>query len=88
MNSQHPRLSQNLSMEPKRGIRGSDSRSLRDGTPNPAYVVEWVAALQVDLMSGGILSVKKEDLKKVQSLKKSYLKFYCTFANLLASQRD
>ena len=51
MNPQHPRLSQNLLMEPKRGIRGSDSRSLRDGTPNPAYVVEWAAALQVDLIS-------------------------------------
>ena len=39
-------------------------------------------------MSGGILSVKKEDLKKVQSLKKILPQVYCTFANLLASQRD
>ena len=27
-------------------------------------------------------------VKQVQGLKKSYLKFYCKFANLLASQRD
>ena len=83
---QHPRLSQNLLMEPTRGIRGSDSRSLRDGTPNQAYIVEWATALQVDSISGGSLGVKMEDLKKVQSLKKSYAKFYCTFSNPLASQ--
>ena len=61
---------------------------MRDGPPNPAYVVEWVRALQVDQISGGVLNVKKEVLKRVQDLKKSYLKFYCTYANLLASQRD
>ena len=59
MNSRNPRLSQNLSMEPSRGIRGTDSRSLRDGTPNPAYVVEWVGAVQVDLISGGALIRKR-----------------------------
>ena len=75
-------------MEATRGIRGADSRSLRGRTPNPAYVVEWEGALQVDLISGGVLNVKKEVLKTVPGLKKSYLKFYCTFANLLASQRD
>ena len=75
MNSQHPRLSQNLSIEPKRGIRGSDFGSFRDGTPNPAYVVEWVSAFQVDLMSGGILSVIKEDFKKVHSLKNPTSRF-------------
>ena len=80
MNSRNHRLSQNLSMEPSRGIRGTDSRSLRDGTPNPADVV--------DLISGGALNVKIGVVKQVQGLKKSYLKFYCKFANLLAFQRD
>ena len=61
---------------------------MRDGPPSPAYVVEWVGSLQVDLISGGTLNVNKEVLEKVQGLKKSYLKFYCTFANLLAPQRD
>ena len=42
MNSRNPRLSHNLSMEVTRGIRGAESTSLRDGTPNTAYVVEWV----------------------------------------------
>ena len=69
MKSRNPRLSQNLSMEPSRGIRGTDSRSLMDGTPNPAYVVEWVGALQVDLISGGALNVKKDAVKQVQGLK-------------------
>ena len=36
-----------------------------------------LAALQVDLISGGPLSVKKEEFKRVQS-----------YTNLLASQRD
>ena len=35
--SKHPRLSQNISMEL---LRGTESRNLRDGTPNPAYIVE------------------------------------------------
>ena len=52
-------LSQNLSTEATRGVRGTNSRYLRDGTPNSAYVVEWVGSLQVDLISGGALSVKK-----------------------------
>ena len=33
------------------------------------------------------MNVKKEVVKRVQGLKKSYLKFYCN-ANLLGSQRD
>ena len=80
----NPTLSQNLSLKLTRGIRGAESRSLRDGTSNPAYVVEWVGALQVDLIPEGVLNVKKEVLKKVQGLKKSYLKFYCTFGNLIS----
>ena len=88
MNSRNPRLSQNLSMEAARGVRGPESGSQGDGTPNPAYVAEGVGALQVDLISGRILNIKKEVLKIVQGLNKSYLKFYCNYANLLASQRD
>ena len=60
----------------------------RDGTPNQAYVVEWIGALQVDFISGGALSVIKEVVKQVQGLRKGYLKFYCKLANLLASQRE
>ena len=68
-------------------VRGTNSRYLRDGTPNPAYVVDWVGSVQVDIISGGALNVKKDVLKQVQGLRKSYLKYYCKFANLLASQR-
>ena len=56
--------------------------------PTQPIFVEWVGALRVDLISEGVLNVKKEALKRVQGLKKSYLKFYCTYAKLLASQRD
>ena len=41
-----------------------------------------------DLVTGGALRIEKEDLKNVQGLTKSYLKFYATFANLLSSQRE
>ena len=64
---------QNLYMEPSSGIRGTDSRSVRDGPPNPAHVVEWVGAVQVDLISEGALNVKRDLVKWVQGLKKSYL---------------
>ena len=57
-NSKHPRLSTNLQLEPKRGVRGSKSRNLREGTPNPAYIVEWVAAVQLDLITGGALKIE------------------------------
>ena len=66
--SRTPRLSQNLSMEATRGLRGTNSRYLRDGTPNPACVVEWVGSLQVDLISGGALIVKNEVVKLIQNL--------------------
>ena len=59
-----------------------------DGNPNPAYMVEWAGALQVDFITGGTLSVTKKVVKQVEGLKKGYLKYYCMFANILASQRD
>ena len=40
MSSKYQRLSQNLSMEPMRGIGGTESRSVRDGTLNPTYLDE------------------------------------------------
>ena len=36
----------------------------------------------------GTLSVTKKVVKQVEGLKKGYLKYYCKFANILASQRD
>ena len=63
-NSKHPRLSQYLSMEPLRGVRGTESRNLRDGTPNPAYIVEWAAAVQLDLITGGALKIESADVTK------------------------
>ena len=75
-------------MDPHRGVRGTISRYLNDGSPNPVYVVEWPAGLQTDFMTGGALSVTKEVLKQVEGLKKGYLKYYCKFSNILASQKD
>ena len=75
-------------MEATREVRGTNSRYLRDGTPNPAYVVEWVGALHVDFILCGALSVKKEVVKQVEGLRNRYLKFYCKFAKILASQTD
>ena len=34
------------------------------------------------------MSVTKKVVKQVEGLKKGYLKYYCKFANILASQRD
>ena len=49
----------------------------------------WLGgALQVYLITGGALNVKKDLVKQVKGLKKSYLKFYGKFASLLASQHD
>ena len=61
VSSRNPRLSQNLSMESPRGVRGTTSRYLRDGNPNPAYVVEWEvpAATEGEL----VLSTEKTNLE-------------------------
>ena len=88
VSSRNPRQAQNLSMDPHRGVRGTNNRYINDGTPNPAYVVEWAAGLKTDKMTGGSLSVSKEVLKQVGGLKKGYLKFYCKYSNILASQKD
>ena len=61
-------------MDSHRGVRGTISRYLNDGTPNPAYVVEWAAGLQTDFMTGGALYVTKEVLKQVDGFKNGYLK--------------
>ena len=88
VSSRSPRQAQNLSMDSQRGVRGTISRYLNNSTPNPAYVVEWAAGLQTDFMTGGAFSVTKEVLKQVDGLKKGYLKYYCKFSNMLASQKD
>ena len=77
VSSRNPRQALHLSMDPNRGVRSTNSKYLNDGTPNPAYVVEWAAGLHTDMMTGGSLSVTKEVLKQVGGLKKGYLKFYC-----------
>ena len=59
-----------------RGVRSTNSRYINDGTPDPAYVVEWAAGLQTDMMTGGSQSLTKEVLKKVEGFKKGYLKNY------------
>ena len=79
------RQAQNLSMDSHRGVRGIISRYLNDGTPNPAYMVEWAGGLQSDFMTGGALSVTKEVLKQVEGSKKGYSKYYCKFSNILAT---
>ena len=37
VSSRNPRQSQNLSMDSTRGVRGTTSRYLRDGTPQPMW---------------------------------------------------
>ena len=83
--SKYPKLSQNRSMEPLRGNMGTEFRSLRDGTPNPTYLVELAAAIKLDLITGGALKIEAKNLKQVQGLNKSYLKHYATFGNLVSS---
>ena len=45
VNSRNPRVAKHLSMDPNRGVRGTENRYLNDGTPNPAFVVEWASWL-------------------------------------------
>ena len=61
---------------------------LSDGTPNPAYVVEWAAGFQSDMMTGGSLLITKEVAKRIQALKKGYCKFYCEHFNILCNQKE
>ena len=60
VNSRNPRQAKHLSMDPHRGVRSTANRYLNDGTPNPAYVVEWAAGFQTDMMTGGSLSITKK----------------------------
>ena len=57
VSSGNPRQAQNLSIDSHRGVRGTISRYLNDGSPNPVYVVEWAGGLQVYFITGGALSV-------------------------------
>ena len=70
-------MAKHLSMDPHRGVRSTENRYLNDGTPNPAYEVEWAAGFQTDMFTGGSLSISKEVFKRIQGLKKGYCKFYC-----------
>ena len=63
-NSRNPRVAKHLSMDPHRGIRSTEDRLLSDSTPKPAYVVEWAAGFQSDMMTGGSLLITKEVAKR------------------------
>ena len=69
-------MSANLILDAQRGARANQSRTLSDGTPSPAYMVEWVSAIKTDLLSGVTLRVEQNDTVRVQELKKGFLKHY------------
>ena len=62
-------------------------RHLTDGSPSPAYLTEWVAALQLDIMTQGGVKVDNKLVSDVQPRKKNFSKFYCKLANILADQK-
>ena len=41
--SKYARMSTNLILDAERGVRATLSRTLSDGTPSPAFMVEWVS---------------------------------------------
>ena len=58
LNFKFARMSTNLILDDQRGVRATQSRKLSDGTPSPAYMVEWVSSIQTDLLSKGTLKVE------------------------------
>ena len=75
-------------MDPHRGVRSTENRYLNDGMPNLAYVVERDTGLQIDLLTGGSISISKEVFKRIQGLKKGYCKFYCQHYKILCNQKE
>ena len=52
VNPNGPKLTKTLFLEGSR-VRATESRHLADWTPSPAYLTEWVAALQLDILTRG-----------------------------------
>ena len=62
----------NVVLDEGRGIRATASMSLKDGTPSPPYVVEWVSALQTDLLIVGTVKVDDKVRQRVDVMKKGF----------------
>ena len=45
--------------------KAANLHSLQTFIFNPAYIVEWVAAVQLDLITGGALKIEAADVTKV-----------------------
>ena len=58
-------------LDGQRGVRAAKSRTLSDGAPSPAYMVEWMCAIQTNILSGGKLRVQENDRVKVKGLRKA-----------------
>ena len=46
-------------LDGQRGVRAAKSRTLSDGAPSPAYMVEWMCAIQTNILSRGKLRVQE-----------------------------
>ena len=78
-------MSTNLSLAVQRGMRAAQSRALPDGAPSPAYMVEWVCAIQCNILSGGKLKVQEHDKVRVKELRKQFFKVSASHANYCIS---
>ena len=88
MSSKYARMPLNVVLDEGRGIRATASMSLKDGTPSPPYVVEWVSALQSDLLIVGTVKLDDKVRQRVDVMKKGFLRHFCNKANSLADQRE
>ena len=60
--SKFAKMANNLTLDSLRGVRAApQSRALPDGTLSPAYMVEWMCAIQTNIQSGGRLRVQEND---------------------------
>ena len=67
-------------------MRATESRSLSDGTPSPAYIAQWVAGIQLDLFSMDAVKVDPKHQLEVYGMNMGFLKHYRKHANSLADQ--
>ena len=65
-----------LTLDGQRGVRAAQSRTLPAGTPTPAYMVEWMFAIQTNILSGGKLRVQENNKVQVKGLRKQFSKHY------------
>ena len=68
----YARMSSNLILDGQRRVRATQSRTLSHGAPSPAYMVEWVSAIQTNLLSGATLRVELNDKVRVKELKNAF----------------